>query len=566
MGETMSNLKYALLVIAGLVFLLPQQCSSPDTIVNGSSSETVIGKVYNNDGTPACSTIVKLFPDNYDPVADNKFYTSISDTTDAAGTYFLKLPDDSSCYFITAIRMFTGNSALITNVHATDDTTIAADAVLKNPGSITVTIVPDSVFNNGYLFIPGTRLFVTFTGGTSSITLDSVPAGIIPEITILFNDDTSLSIRKFSVAVEPERTTTINYPQWRYSGRLYLNTSPGGADVAGMVTGFPALVRLRSDKFDFNEAKSDGTDIRFTSSSGAPLQFEIERWDSGIKEAEVWVRVDTIRGNNDSQYITMYWGNAGASDKSNSIATFDTSAGFQGVWHLNEKNGSEIAYDATANRYYGTPHNMTTASVVKGAVGMARSFSGDSNYIVMQNTEESQLNFPENGVYSMSLWVYADTIDTVFHAIAGKGHEQYYMQLKGLKNKQGTWEFVEFHEKSGWEYTEDSIPPAPGAHQWIFLTGVRSGMAQKLYINGVVVSDSASLMKSTAGRKTDDNFFIGSFGQNVTLPYPQGWSYFKGKIDEVRVSNKVPGDNWVRLCYMNQKADDALVVFAENPE
>lgn len=563
----MSNLKYILLLIAGLVFFHLCQCSSPDFIVNGSSSETVIGKVYNNDGTPACSTIVTLFPGSYDPVAHDLLYTSISDTTDASGNYFLKLPDDSlsSSWSITAIRMTTGTSALITNVYKTDDTTVAADAILKNPGIITVTIVPDSGVENGYLYIPGTRLFAFFTGDTSSVTLDSVPAGVIPEISIILKGDTLFPIKKYSVVVESEQTTRINYPQWEYSRRLHLNTSPDGADVAGMVTGFPVLVRLGSANFAFNEAKSDGADIRFVSSSGVPLQFDIERWDSGEKEAEVWVKVDTVRGNNENQYITMYWGNEDAISKSNSTATFDTSEGFQGVWHMDGQIGNDVAYDATANQYNGTPYNMAAASVVKGAIGMARSFSGDSNYIVMQNTAESRLNFPEDGVYSMSLWVYADTIDSVFHAIAGKGHEQYYMQLKGLKNQRATWEFVEFQEKSGWEYTEDSIPPAPGTNQWVYLTGVRSGIIQKFYINGVLVSDSVSLMKSTAERKTDDNFFIGSFGRNVTLPFPQGWSYFKGKIDEVRVSSGVPGDDWVRLCYMNQKADDKLVVHLKNP-
>lgn len=563
----MSNLKYNLLLFATLVLIHLCQCSSTDSIVNGSSSETVIGKVYNNDGTPACSTIVTLFPGNYDPVADDLLYTSISDTTDASGNYFFKLPDDSlsPSWSITAIRMTTGTSALITNVYKIDDTTVAEDAILKNPGTITVTIVPDSGVVNGYLYIPGTRFFTQFTDGNSWITLDSVPAGVIPQISIMLKRDTWRSIKKYSVVVEPEQTTRIDYPQWEYSRQLYLDTSPDGADVAGMVTGFPVLVRLRSANFSFNEARSDGADIRFVSSSGVPLHFEIERWDSGEKEAYIWVKVDTVRGNNEHQYITMYWGNADAISKSNSIAIFDTSEGFQGVWHMDGQIGNDVAFDATANQYNGTSYNMAAASVVKGAIGMARSFNGDSNYIVMQNTAESRLNFPEDGVYSMSLWVYADTIDSVFHAIAGKGHEQYYMQFKGLKNQRATWEFVEFQEKSGWEYTEDSIPPAPGAHQWVYLTGVRSGMTQKFYINGVLVSDSVSLMKSTAERKTDDNFFIGCFGRNVTLPYPQGWSYFKGKIDEVRVSSSVPGDDWVRLCYMNQKADDKLVVHVKNP-
>ena len=161
----------------------------------------------------------------------------------------------------------------------------------------------------------------------------------------------------------------------------------------------------------------------------------------------------------------------------------------------------------------------------------------------------------------MSLWVYADTIDSIYHAIAGKGHEQYYMQLKCINNNRGTWEFVDFLDQKGWEYTEDSIPPAPGAKQWLYLTGVRSGNSQQFYINGEKVVDTPALMPASSSRNTGDNFFIGSYGRSVTIPYLQGWSYFHGKIDEVRVSNVARSDDWIRLCYMNQKADDALVVF-----
>ncbi|MBN1600477.1 MAG: DUF2341 domain-containing protein [Chitinispirillaceae bacterium] len=555
----MSNLKYNLLLFATLVLIHLCQCSSTDSIVNGSSSETVIGKVYNNDGTPACSTIVTLFPGSYDPVSDDLLYTSISDTTDASGYYFFKLPDDSltPSWSITAIRMTTGTSALITNVYKIDDTTVAEDAILKNPGTITVTIVPDSGVVNGYLYIPGTRFFTQFTDGNSWITLDSVPAGVIPQISIMLKRDTWRSIKKYSVVVEPEQTTRIDYPQWEYSRQLYLNTSPDGADVAGMVTGFPVLVRLRSANFSFNEARSDGADIRFVSSSGVPLHFEIERWDSGEKEADIWVKVDTVRGNNEHQYITMYWGNADAISKSNSIAIFDTSEGFQGVWHMSE-TGSSTVFDATANHLDGTVYNTL---VTTGVIGNALHFDGSSSHIIIDSSADSRLNMPQNGTYAMTLWVFADTIDADWQAIAGKGHEQYYMQSKGLGNNRATWEFVEFQDNRGWEYTEDSVPPAPGPREWVHLVGVRNGDTQQLYINGEKVVDGASLKTGNYPRVSTDNFTIGCFGRTVTIPQNQDMAYFNGMIDEVCVLSVALSADWIKLCYMNQRTDDKLVKF-----
>jgi hypothetical protein len=37
--------------------------------------------------------------------------------------------------------------------------------------------------------------------------------------------------------------------------------------------------------------------------------------------------------------------------------------------------------------------------------------------------------------------------------------------------------------------------------------------------------------------------------------------FFKGGIDEVRVMSVMPDADWIKLCYMNQKSEDLLVVF-----
>ena len=137
------------------------------------------------------------------------------------------------------------------------------------------------------------------------------------------------------------------------------------------------------------------------------------------------------------------------------------------------------------------------------------------------------------------------------------------MQLKCLGKNRATWEFVEFHNQAGWEYTEDSVSriPGAGAKTWMNLVGVRSGTSQRLYINGTLVIDTASLMAGAYARNITDNFMIGRYARQVTLPYSQGYSYFKGAIDEVRVCSFAPSEDWIKLCYMNQKSVDALVKF-----
>ena len=77
---------------------------------------------------------------------------------------------------------------------------------------------------------------------------------------------------------------------------------------------------------------------------------------------------------------------------------------------------------------------MSSASSVTGAIGAARMFDGATNYIIMSNTASSKLNFPQNGVYSVSAWVYTEVLDLNYHSIISKSNQQYGLQLGNQKH------------------------------------------------------------------------------------------------------------------------------------
>lgn len=547
-------------LVVFLMSLVSLDCSSNNNLVNGSSSETVIGKIINNDGSPACSTVVTLYRDDFDPVKDIGYNNSFSDTTDGNGFYLMSVPQDSSSYSIVAAKMNTGTRALVKDISIIEHTTIVPDAVLKNPGTITVSLPVNINKDNGYVYIPGTGLHAFFIPENNTVTLDSVPAGLIAEVCFSYKDDSLLSMSRYSVVVQSDDTTDINHPQWNYEKHLYLNTTSGGASIPGNVYDFPVLIRLTELNFNFDQANPDGSDICFTGEDNDFLPFEIERWDSEGKSAEIWVNVDTILGNNNTQHLILYWGNPGFHNSIASLPVFDTVKGFQGVWHLSE-TGDITVFDATQNSYDGTLSGMNSLSSVTGIIGKAKDFNGEGSFIIMRNTANSKLNYPENGNYSVSLWANADLIDTIWHGIISKGHRQYYLQYKCFHDTAASWEFVEYKGRSGWEYSEYLKKPAPGIRQWVYLTGVREGNRQYLYINGEMVKDTAYLNPTSDDRNEKCDFTVGCHLYNDSLPEIQGWSYFDGKIDEIRIMSKVPGADWIRLCYMNQKENDALVEF-----
>jgi hypothetical protein len=150
-----------------------------------------------------------------------------------------------------------------------------------------------------------------------------------------------------------------NYAAWQHNGRINFNTTSSGANVAGNVINFPVLVRLNGDQIDFSQVKSQGADIRFAKADGTHLKYQIERWVDGAgtnDSAEIWVKMDTVFGNSNAQYINIYWGKSDAADSSSASMVFETSNSFTGVYHISE-GGTGTRYNAAQASY-----NMTTTS------------------------------------------------------------------------------------------------------------------------------------------------------------------------------------------------------------
>lgn len=525
------------------VILITISCSM--TVTGGSSSTDngkVIGMIQMENGQPASQTQVILLPADYNPFADT--VGICYDTTNAQGVYGFK-DISPGTYNVQAIHLYQRIKAVITGIEVDEDIVVAEPDTLKNNGAIKV-FLPDSVDPvNGYVYIPGTTIAKPLSGDTVSGIMDSVPAGLIPSVYYATVSGTLLQPIRYDITVIPNKVATITMPTWKYSKQLYLNTSSSGARVSSNVFDFPVLVRLSAANFNFLEAKAGGEDIRFTKPDNTMLPYEIEYWNAEEQEAAIWVKADTVYGNNNTQHIIMVWGKSVNASASNSAAVFDTATGFQGVWHLAEK-GTHIVSDATYNNFDGIKKNITDAMCLPGMIGNAQEFDGTSSFIEMPGTASGKLDFPEDGIYSVSAWAYTDTLDSTFQIIASKGDFQYNLQVMFIDN----WEFAEYQDLTGWEYT--SSPAIK--RTWAYVVGIRKGNQQYLYVNGRCTDSSITLHPDTLPRITSFNFML---GKKVDEPI----YFFDGKIDEVRVSNVALSADWIKLTYMNQKADNALVEF-----
>jgi hypothetical protein len=539
-----------------MLIVLSLWCSCSHSI-GGAGGETtngvITGRLVENNELYCASVQVSLFPAEFDPVKENAAFPDVF--TDTAGQYvFSQVPQGD--YSIVAADTATGSKTLITGIHIDNDTFVAPIESLQTPGTIKTFLLPGSKRSNGYVYIPGTRCHAFINTPDDFVLLDSVPAGIIPQMSYSCRDSSSSEVIRFGIRVVSSDTAVIRNPSWRYTRGLRLNTSESGAGIPVDLIHFPILVRLTAENFDFSLAQEDGADLRFAKTDGAMLPLEIERWDAQRKHAEVWVKIDTVHGNDSEQSITMYWGNPEAGVTSNGSEVFDTADGFAGVWHLGDEIEDSFR-DATANQFHGVSPDTAQPLRVDGVTGYCRRFNGIDDYIVMPNTASGALDFPEASEYTIYAWVSPDSIDNASHLIVAKGHSQYFLWLTYSSANTSVWEFVEFGQSINWQVSS----PVQTISEWALLVGVRKGDQQLLFCNGTLIDSSVNKWPQAFPRDASANMTIGRFLNGVPFMTNDGASFFKGSIDEVRIARVAHSPEWIRLCYMNQQSDDRLIEF-----
>ncbi|MFC1476496.1 DUF2341 domain-containing protein [Fibrobacterota bacterium] len=347
-----------------------------------------------------------------------------------------------------------------------------------------------------------------------------------------------------------------NYANWTYNSNWTINTTSSGADVSSDVTDFPLLLRFDANNFTFADAMTNGQDLRFARTIGSDekhLYYEIERWDDGSDVGEVWVRVDSIKGNDATQYIKMYWGNSGVRNRSRGDRVFDVSEGFAGTWHLAQDPGPGAAgdiMDATFNANHGQAQdNMLTEDLVDGTVGKGIDFDGtDDNISIPASTSIGNLT----NSFTVSAWIKSDLFDAT---------RRFFSANRTLTNNGFAFGVQNPDELIASTYAvKDYISTtfAMTTVNWYLVTAViDAGYDATFYVNG---AGGEMVTHTAAGSaNTDDPFQIGS-GSGVGGALSE---IFNGVIDEMRIENGIRSADWVKLCYETQRSDQITVTSEE---
>lgn len=159
-------------------------CTHGNSIAGNSTdfgNARVTGKIVDSLGLPSAGTLVKLIPADYSG-AKGSFVFPV-DTTDESGAYSFAV-SDTLVYNVLGVRASTGERLLHMSVQASSTAKTNVDT-LRATGTIRVEL-PDSLSKVGAkISIRGTSYSATVdsvSAAVHSVSIDSLPAGQIPEV------------------------------------------------------------------------------------------------------------------------------------------------------------------------------------------------------------------------------------------------------------------------------------------------------------------------------------------------------------------------------------------------
>jgi biopolymer transport protein ExbB len=135
--------------------------------------------------------------------------------------------------------------------------------------------------------------------------------------------------------------------EWQLRKKITIDTSASGANITDPIGTTPVLVRLHVGNFRFGQGKEDGSDLRFVAGDDkTPLKHHVEKYDSLLGEALVWVAVPNLRPGAKTD-IWLYSGNKKAIATSDPKGTYDPDQLL--VYHFNERGTPALDASVWAN-------------------------------------------------------------------------------------------------------------------------------------------------------------------------------------------------------------------------
>ncbi len=318
----------------------------------------------------------------------------------------------------------------------------------------------------------------------------------------------------------------------------------GGEDLYN----FPMLFSVTGQNFlktipNGQIINANGYDIIFTDQNYNKLDHQIEYYNGTNGDLIAWVRIPTLSCSTNT-VIKILYGNPQVTSDPSVTSVWDSH--YKGVWHLDNNNLN----DFTSFNKPATPYNSPTYPA--GRINNSLELNGSDQYAAVLNAPNT--NFAGN--ITVSAWVYMDTRDRD-QKIAGNQNGT----SGGYKFGIYTNNKVEFEIRNSSNIESLNRGVSGGTvlntGQWYYLAGQSSDVLDsiKTFVNGI---------PERPFKKTG---ILGTASDNLTIgkePFDALY-YFDGRFDELRISDKVRSNGWLRTEYNNQSSPSTFYTLgAEN--
>ncbi|MGV8141081.1 MAG: DUF2341 domain-containing protein, partial [Candidatus Woesearchaeota archaeon] len=311
--------------------------------------------------------------------------------------------------------------------------------------------------------------------------------------------------------------TPWNMPSWLYRKQIVIDHTKVTADL----TNFPVLIDFTDAAVGLH-AQPDGDDLLFTSADGVTkLNHEIETFTSTDGKLLAWVNIPFLSSTQDT-ILYMYYGNSDASNQQNIEGVWDSN--YLAVHHLEEISGAVT--DSTSNNNDGTPLNGVSQNIV-GKINGGDQFDGSNDRTQLPKVFNSETQFTIEG------WINSES-------------KQGYAISQWASN---TGAFLQYYPPEGnfqfW-VNYNAIKISSSSNNWHYVVGTYDGTTARLYVDaGTPATSVATLTWPNL------NTYI---GDRSTFD-----RQFKGKLDEVRISNIARSQSYIATSYNNQNSPSTFI-------
>jgi biopolymer transport protein ExbB len=322
---------------------------------------------------------------------------------------------------------------------------------------------------------------------------------------------------------------------WAFRKEVSFDLTPAGADIKGVPTDVPILIRLSLGNFQyFGDAKPDGSDFVFIAADDkTPLKHHIERFDAQSQIAFVWVRVPRLTGGANTDKIYLYYGNKKATSGADAPGTYDTNQVL--VYHFGAPAGA--AQDSTG--YKSEPSKFTAEVSPASLIGGGAKFAGSQTISIPAT---GAVHLAAGKALTLSAWVrfegaqsqayVAQLADQGRELVLGIAGTQAFARYNGGNAPAVSLQQSDQLTTGEWHHLALRIG---GGHLTLLVDGADAGQANA---NAQEIGGTLTIGGSAAGN-----------------------SFFSGELDELQVANAERSADWIKAAARSQGMVSPLVVY-----